>query len=192
MKVRTPELSSQELVARTVRGDRVAFGLLYDRVAPDIQRFLAGLRLDLDHHRIEDAVQETFVRLHAVLARFDETRPLKPFVLGVARRVALELERRNRPARALDIVGEPGHDPNTEGELMRVERDALVARALVAMPAEQRALMVFRFVNELGMQEIADALDCSIPTARARLKEAAEKFQRELARTGITPEDAPL
>ncbi len=191
MSVGAHEATDEELVTRSVRGDRAAFGQLYDRVALDVQRFLVGLRIDLDAQEVEDAVQETFLRLHRALAQFDARRPLKPFVLGVARRVALELERRGRPSRRAlgQEGGEPGHDPDTPGALARAEQDALTARALVALDAEDRALIVFRFVNELTMQEVADALSVSIPTARARLREAAERFQRELARTGVTPED---
>ncbi len=191
MKVGSSEATNEELVARTVRGDREAFGLLYDRFAPDVQRFLVGLRLDLDHHRVEDAVQETFLRLHSVLARFEASRPLRPFVLGVARHVALELERRGRPSRVRAEEVEVGHDPDAPGGVIRAERDALVAAALRALEPEDRALVVFRFVNGLGMQEVADALACSVPTARARLRTAAERFQRVLARAGVTPEDVP-
>jgi RNA polymerase sigma-70 factor (ECF subfamily) len=187
MGVGVIEPSNEELVARTVRGDRAAFGALYDRIAPEVQRFLLGLRLDLDRHRIEDAVQETFLRLHRVLAQFDASRPLRPFVLGVARRVALELERRARPTAPIELDSRPGHGTGVQEAALRAEEDALVARALVALPAEQRALMVFRFVNELTMQEVADALGCSVPTARSRLEEAGAAFSTALARAGHAP-----
>jgi len=184
------EVSDEELVSRTVRGDRAAFGQLYDRVAADVQRFLVGLRLDLDHQEIEDAVQETFLRLHRALGTFDARRPLKPFVLGVARRVALELERRGRPSRrARELEGEVVADTGEAAGIEQREREALTARALVALEAEDRTLVVFRFVNGLGMQELADALGCSVPTARARLKDAVRRFQRELAKAGVAPED---
>ncbi len=39
------------------------------------------------------------------------------------------------------------------------------------------------------MQEIADAIACSVPTARARLKEAMVRFMNELARMGLAPTD---
>jgi len=189
MEVGVMEPSNEELVTRVVRGDRSALGILYDRIGVDVQRFLLGLQLDLDRQEIEDAVQETFLRLHRLLHQFDTGRPLKPFVLGVARRVALELERRHRPASRAELDSRPGREGEAQDELLKTERDALVGRALQALGAEQRALVVFRFVNELTMQEIADAIACSIPTARARLKGATVEFMNALSRAGLAPTD---
>ena len=186
MEVGVREPKDEELVARVVRGDREALGILYDRMGIDVQRFLLGLQLDLDRQEIEDAVQETFLRLHRLLHQFEAGRPVKPYVLGVARRVALELERRRRPA---PLEADPGREVEAGDELLRAERDALVGRALGALPGEHRTLVVFRFVNELTMQEIADAIACSVPTARARLKEAMVRFMNELARMGLAPTD---
>lgn len=182
------ESTHEDLAARTVRGDRAAFGELYDRLAPDVHRFLVGLRLGLDHHRVEDAVQETFLRLHRLLPGFEAGRRVRPYVLGVARNVALELARSARPMRPLDAEAGPSREGEAHDAVLRAERDALLARALETLSAEHRTLVVLRFVSELTMQELSHALGCSVPTARSRLREATERLLGELAGAGLAPE----
>ncbi|MBI3725353.1 sigma-70 family RNA polymerase sigma factor [bacterium] len=189
MGVLVSEPSTEQLVFLAIRGDREAFGAIYDRLAPEVHRFLRGQRLDLDHHRLEDAVQETFLRLHRMLSSFDASRPLKPYVVGIARRVALELGRRARPSSPAGLEDEPSRGSDAPEEALRTERDRLVGAALAALEDEHRALVVLRFVSELTMQDLADALSCSIPTARARLNEAALRFVQELAKRGLLPEE---
>ena len=66
------ELSPQECVRRCLEGETEAFGLLYDRFAGDVQRFLWGLGLGLDHQQLEDALQEAFLRLYGRLPKLEE------------------------------------------------------------------------------------------------------------------------
>jgi RNA polymerase sigma-70 factor (sigma-E family) len=61
------------------------------------------------------------------------------------------------------------------------ERDFLM-RALAALPARQRTVLVLRYFADLSEAEIADALGCSVGTVKsqasrglARLREAAER-----------------
>ena len=92
-------------------GAPAAFRFLFERHAVEVHRFLRRL-LD-DHESAEDAVQETFVRVHRGLDGFDEARPLRPWLFSVARNVAIDMVRarlkRPKPvALAEDPVGEIG------------------------------------------------------------------------------------
>lgn len=182
---------SADLVGRARDGEAAAFGVLYDRLAPDVQRFLANQEGGLGRHHVEDAVQETFLRLHRLLPEVDPARPLRPYALGVARRVGLELGRRvaRRQTAAVEPDSLPGglHVPD---EASRLERERLVRRALAALDPEPRAVLVLRLVNGLGMQELADSLSCSLPTARARLREATAALTIQLERLGLVRGDA--
>ncbi|MCO5168465.1 MAG: sigma-70 family RNA polymerase sigma factor [Planctomycetes bacterium] len=181
-------------VRRAQGGDRAAFAALYVALAPDVQRFLAGQEAALDRHQVDDATQETFLRLHRLLPAVDAARPLRPYVLGVARRVALELARRRSsvPGRPGEVEPDalPGRDLVHE-EVEGAERDRLVHGALSALAPEPRAVLVLRLVNGLTMQELADSLQVSVPTARARLREAAAALTVQLERRGIVREEGP-
>ena len=71
------ELSPEECARRCLGGDREAFGSIYDRYAGDVQRLLIAMRIGLDHQEVEDAVQETFLRLYRGLAGLDLDKPLR-------------------------------------------------------------------------------------------------------------------
>jgi RNA polymerase sigma-70 factor (ECF subfamily) len=123
------------------------------------------------------------------LKRYDPKRPLRPYVLGVARRVGIELCRKRRAAGDAAEVADPSAGAAEQVE--RAERSALVGAALAALPDEQRTLLALRHVSELSMQELADGLECSLPTARARLREAKVGFARQLRARGVVPGGAP-
>lgn len=185
----------QALLARARRGDGEAMGLLYDRRARDVERFLAGLRLGLPAAELQDAVQETFLRLLGRLDAVDPERPVRPFLLGIARHVALDLQRRRASGPTTGDAAPDERAPSDEGPIGQAdarEERALVHEALGALEPEDRLLLVLRHVNGLTMQELADAIDRSVPTARARLRAAAARFARELARRGIPPREEVL
>ena len=62
---------------------------------------------------------------------------------------------------------------------------------LSALEPELRTAIVLRHVNGLTMQELATALDCSVPTARNRLRRAAHLLARELRLRGVVPGEVP-
>jgi RNA polymerase sigma-70 factor (ECF subfamily) len=169
-------------------GDAGALGDLFDRHAREVQRFLAGMRVE--RSAAEDAVQETFLRLFGLARRgdWDPARPLRPYVLGIARNVAISGARR-RPGSPLDPARADERDgPATVASSNELRRTVLAA--LGALDDDARAALVLRHEHGLGMEELASALDCSVPTARARLREAAVRFAVELRRRGLDPEEA--
>ncbi len=177
-----PKLLDASLVAGVIAGDGEARGALYDRLAPAVQRVVVAL--GLRGAEVEDALQETFLRLFRDLGRFDPERPLRPYVLGIARRVALEAARQRRPGEpAPDDL--PSRDTPAPERAERAERRALVRDALAALGDEHRAALALRHAQRLTMQELADSLSCSVPTARSRLREAARRFAAELRQRGV-------
>ncbi|MCO5167688.1 MAG: RNA polymerase sigma factor [Planctomycetes bacterium] len=173
---------------RLAPGDPAALGALYQRHARDVQRLVLGMRLGLGREEVEDAVQETFLRALRDLQRFDRARPLRGWVLGIARHVAVDRARRGRVRAAAPVDGGAVVDPGPAGgedAAARAEQAALVTAALGALEPEQRAALALRHVEGLTMDDLAAALDCSVPTARARLREAAHRLAGELRRRGL-------
>ena len=74
------------------RGDPDALAALFDATAPGLHR-LAGT-LTPDPATAEDAVQETFLAALAFADRFDATRPVVPWLVGILRHKVEYLRRR--------------------------------------------------------------------------------------------------
>lgn len=182
-------------VRRALSGDGDAFGAIYDQHVQDVHRVLLGLRLGLSREEVEDAVQETFLRALRDLPRFDATRALRPWVLAIARHVAVDRCRRAqvRAAEPIEpgalVDGSPGSASSVE-TAARTERAGLVAAAMGALDPEHRAALALRHVDGLSMEDLAVALGCSVPTARARLRGAAHLLAGELRRRGLSSQEA--
>lgn len=177
-----------ELVRRGRAGDMDALGALYDLLAPDVQRCLLALRLELGPAELEDALQETFLRLFRALDRLDPARPPKSYALGIARHVAQDLVRRREVRRGEDADPDQRAAPGrTSDAAARSEEQELVREALDALPAASRELLALRHQARLTMEDLAAALRCSVPTARGRLREAARRFAAELRQRGVLP-----
>ena len=166
--------------------DHAAFRALYERHVDEVLRFLRRLLGAPD--AVEDAAQETFVRLHRGLrGDFDPARAVRPYVLGIARNVAIEAFRR-REKLALPALPRPDARSAGDAALAR-ERSALVQDALSALSPEHRAVVVLRYTHELSQDDVASALGCTTRTVRNRLRAAAVLFERELRRRGVLPGD---
>jgi RNA polymerase sigma-70 factor (ECF subfamily) len=201
MAVAVGEQALEAQVEAALEGDDAAWGALYDALAPDVHRLLVGLGA-LGRAEVEDAVQETFVRLVRDLPRFDRSRALRPFVLGVARHVAIDAMRRRRTIRqGVERVASEArhsateHEPSSE-TAVKAEQRARVQEALAAVEPELRSLLVLRHTSRVTMRELAESADCSVPTARQRLGKAARRFAVELKQRGVIPpswagEEAP-
>lgn len=169
-------------------GDPEALGALYDALAPGTLRFLRALRTGLDAGALEDALQESFLRLVDKLPDLQDPRRVRGYALGIARNVALDLVRRARFAGSTPREEEPLAPPAESG-LLRAERQEIVSASLAALPTELHEALALRHLTGISLAELADALDCSVPTARARLREAASRLALELRRRGLDPRE---
>ena len=133
-----------------------------------------------------DVTQEVFVSLFTHARTY---RPTSGF-LGFLRRVtanrclntrAAAFEARREPAtdEALLRVPDPGPDP--EVRLEQLESVAAVRAAVAVLPPRQRMALVLSRFEELSYQEIAAALDCSVPSVESLLFRARQALARALS-----------
>src|SRR5689334_3741515 len=136
-----PELDRETLDACR-RGDVRAFRALvlaYQQVVISLCTALAGADG-------EDLAQETFVRVHAAIGRFDPDGPagVRTWILVIARRLcrdrARQLQRRRDAGEPASPVG--ASDPRRE--LEHAQQSQAVADAIAALPVEQRAVLALR------------------------------------------------
>jgi RNA polymerase sigma factor (sigma-70 family) len=151
-----------------------------------LERVLACSRTDLRRYAeyhcevndVEDAVQDS---LFTVSRKLMDLRQLEAFASWLFRIVKRECNRYKRAKRALlqvpiteDIEGP--HYPETKG----LARD--LARALQALPAHYRAVLLLRDLEGLSIDEICLRLGLTREAAKARLHRA-----RGLAREYLDP-----
>jgi RNA polymerase sigma-70 factor (ECF subfamily) len=142
-----------------------------------IWRLLAGRA----RHRVEDLVQETFVRVLRALPGFDPAGPasLSTWMLTIAARLALN-ELRRPEAAALDE--EPAGSGADRADLGAERRRlaAAIGAGVAALPDAQRAVFVLREYHDLDYAEIAAALELDLGTVKSRLGRARAALRAHL------------
>jgi RNA polymerase sigma factor (sigma-70 family) len=136
---------------------------------------------------LEDLMQEVFIAMWRAWGEFDRTRPLRPWLWGIAFRVARNhLRRRWRevPAEQLDVADDR---PTGEEGLAAARARALVLRALARLPEKYRTPLIRHELDGVPVNELAEQLEMPLATVYTRVRRARLAFAevvRELHVTG--------
>ncbi len=173
-------LDDKTLIQRAKKGDREAFGAIYDAYADDLLSL--AIHLCRNVHLAEDVVQEAFVGLARNLRRLRLRRSLKSYLAtGVANRLRDQFRRQRYTERQWNpSVFEPA---DTAGPPQRVELDEQARLALAALeklPAEQRQAVQLRVYGDLTFRQIAAVQQVSTKTALSRYRYGLDKIRHHL------------
>ncbi|MCU0676603.1 MAG: sigma-70 family RNA polymerase sigma factor [Myxococcota bacterium] len=137
----------------------------------------------------EDAAQNVFLVAHRKLSTFDPTRPIRPWLFGIAFNVARETRRKasERYERAIgsngDSIGDVIGDLHSS-DASRLEAAQLVHVALAEVEESRRAVFVLYELDQEPMKEVADALGIPLNTAYSSLRRARQEFCDAVERLG--------
>src|SRR5436190_15686137 len=158
---------------RAQRGEERAWRVLIERHRRPVHALIWRLLAGRARHRVEDLVQETFVRVLRALPGFDPAGPasLSTWMLTIAARVALNELRRPEAASLAEEPAGPGAD-HADAGAQRRQLAAAIGAGVAALPAAQRAVFVLREYHDLDYAEIAAALELDLGTVKSRLARA--------------------
>ena len=182
--VHPPPPTESVLLTRARGGDLDAYEQLV-RLHQQIA-FRTALVLTRNTADAEDASQDAFVKAWRALARFDASRPFRPWLLAI---VANEARNRRRGAGRRDALAiraggdaqraGPADAGSPEGALLVAERDAALAAALERLDERDREVIVCRYLLELSEAETAATLGCRAGTVKSRLARALERLRAQ-------------
>jgi RNA polymerase sigma-70 factor, ECF subfamily len=162
------------------------FRSVYDEGVQFVWRALR--RFGIPERALPDAAQDVFVVVHRRLADYDRTRPLKPWLAGIAVRVASDYRRRaSSVADAVSEVVSPDLlDPRSpaDGDSRAREARELVARGLAALDDDKRTVFVLHELEGFSMPEIAESIDAPLNTLYSRLRAARLEFTATVRQLG--------
>lgn len=174
-------LDEAELLRRASSGDPAAWEELVRLHQEAIFRYACWLVGDSDE--AEDVAQETFLRLMRSFDRFDSSRPLRPWLIRIARNTARNRWRSARRAQAalerfrIDrlLSGEKPTAPSEPG----LDSRAAALRAVLSRLAEaDRQVVILRYLLELSVEETGQALGVPIGTVKSRASRALARLRR--------------
>jgi RNA polymerase sigma-70 factor (ECF subfamily) len=133
-----------------------------------------------DEHDAQDVVQEAALRAFRYFGGYSGG-DARAWLLTIVRNCSLNWQRRHRADErtvsfvdATDISLDTGRDADAEA-VESSERDR-VQRAIDALPAEFREVIVLREVQDLSYREISDISGVPIGTVMSRLARARKKL----------------
>jgi RNA polymerase sigma factor (sigma-70 family) len=199
--------SDERLIALTRRGHHGAFEALVQRYQP---RLLAFCRHMLGSQEdAEDVLQEVFTAAFNAMRADDRPINARPWLYRIARNRSLNHLRRPQPAGqdSMDVFERDG-GISTADTVHKREEFRQIVSDVGELPETQRTALLLREIDALSYDQIAEAMDTTVPSvksllvrARVSLAEAAEarlltcaEVRIELGQVaeGLTRTTAPL
>ncbi|MEJ2503884.1 MAG: sigma-70 family RNA polymerase sigma factor [Gemmatimonadota bacterium] len=186
------EMDDPQLAAATLAGESRAFTVLADRYHARLLNFIH--RMIGDRERAEDLVQETFVRVHRHLHRYDQKRKFSTWAYTIAGNLAKN-ELRNRSRNPLVLFQtikknwDADHRP-LEWEDERYRPDDLfrkrdlkdrVDEVVAQLPEHHRVVFVLRELEGKSYEEISEITGVNLGTVKSRLNRARNAFAERIA-----------
>lgn len=169
---------------RYASGDEAAFVELYDELAPRLHRF--AVRWTRSRSAAEDAVQQTFLQIHAARHRFVRGGAVIPWAYAITRRLLIDLGRRGvrEELRAHDVRDpeEPTTALSPEEALHRRRVEAEAQRDLAVLPSAWREAFELVKFEGLSVAEVAEVLGITRGMVKIRTHRATAALRRAMAR----------
>ncbi len=174
-----PELSTENLFRqwRETR-DATALATLYDRTAPRL--LMVASHLAKRPADAEDAVQGTFLEVLQHADRWDQSRPLEPWLLGILGNVVRRGRRSHarQPSATPTIDRAEEDDPSTHAACE--EFDAALDSAIDDLPEVYRPVLVLRLKHGFEPADIAHTLRRAPGTVRSQLHRGLDLLRKAL------------
>jgi len=142
-------------------------------------------RLGVPASDLEDLAHDVFVVAHQRWAAFDSSSPVRPWLFGIAVKVAAGAQqrawrKREVPSDTYPELADRQPLPDAQAEREQLRRKLL--RALDMLDLDRRAIFVLHDLQGVSVPEAAHALGVPLNTAYSRLRAARQQVTEALQR----------
>lgn len=183
--------SDRELVARVLSGATSAFNTLHRRYYARIYRLAYSQTNNRDD--AEDIAAETFCRAFQRLSEFGfRSESLWPWLHRIAVNLSVDLAR-DRAAHPMMSLDQPliegmrsflesleSFQPTPDELLQRAEVQEMVRASIASLVEDQRDAIVFRFLGDMTLLEIADEMQRTEGAVKALLHRGLIALRKEI------------
>jgi RNA polymerase sigma-70 factor (ECF subfamily) len=169
------------------RGDTVALEQLIERhqalVVGTVARMLGS------NSDVEDIAQQVFIRVWKSASRYVPRAKFTTWLLKITRNLVFNELRRSRRHAHVPLQADPQaeelpvKDVVNQGpdvSLLESELQVKIEEAILSLPETQRLALVLRRYEEFSYEEIAQALDVSVPAVKSLLFRARTELRQRL------------
>jgi RNA polymerase sigma-70 factor (ECF subfamily) len=183
-------LSDEDLMARVAEDDERAFAELVRRFQGRVTNLIS--RVLNDRESTDDLAQEVFVRVFVHRRNYRRGHRFSTWLFTIAANLAKnEIRRRVRRRHwfSLDAIQDALKDSASlladpsegrEGQMEREQLQQAMGKAIATVPEKYRLALVFRDIEGLPYEEIAQVLGIPGGTVRSRINRARSMLKRKL------------
>ena len=180
------------LVKRTLRGDKKAFEMIVQKYQQPLLNYIG--RMVGERELALDFTQDVFVRAYGSLRSYEPRFKFSTWLYRIASNLVIDHWRKKKiPTLSLNLppneesegltLDIPDSGPSVVRSLEMSEVRGRIEASLESLPALLRELFVWRHVNGLTYEEMAEIKSMPIGTIKNRVFQAKEMVRRLLEKT---------
>ena len=174
--------SLSQAVSAYIAGDVAAFNEVYSLVYRTV--FVAAKVLMKNEHDAEDVTQDVFIKAYKELANLKNPETANAWFRTVTRNTCLnKLRKRGEVLLGedeeyiMDNQAQTHESLKPESAYITKERNAVLMEMVEELPLEQRETVLYYYIQDLSVTNIAALLECSAGTIKSRLNYARKKLR---------------
>jgi RNA polymerase sigma-70 factor (ECF subfamily) len=173
-----------EIVAQAQRGDKEAFGVIFEQHHRFIYKFIYAMLGD--HGLAEELTQETFLGAYKNLHSLRSEAALKTWLCSIAKNTVYKSFRSRRKegkqseeeVETLDLVDYK--NPLPDEKIINQELNTRIGAALANLDEDKRVVFILKEIQQLSYNEIAEITGDAVPKLKTDLFRAKAKMRTML------------
>lgn len=157
------------------------FDQIYDSEFQYVWNFL--IRMGVPRRDLRDKVHDVFEALYRCRDKYDPSRPIRPWLTGIAFRVASNLRRSASFRREVyrEEVTVPSGVLDPEIMVQKMQLRALLTRGLDRLDQDYRAVIVLHDLEGYTIPVIAEMLEVNTSTMYSRLRQGRQLLAKAIS-----------
>ncbi|MEI6091793.1 MAG: sigma-70 family RNA polymerase sigma factor [bacterium] len=175
--------TDEELMKLTAKGDRNAFGELYQRYSKRMLNFF-HFNLKRDRYKAEDFLQDLFLKIIEKSSSFDAQKKFSTWIYTISVNMCKNEYRKNSIEKSIfsDVQEEVMYIADGYLDLAKqdfIEKE-LLEKSINELDENRRQIIILRYFEGLQLSEIAEVLGCPLGTVKSSLFNTLKLLSKKL------------
>lgn len=174
------EQNDQYLILKATQGESEAFGMLFDKYADKIYRFIYYKVVNKE--LAEDLASQCFLKAWEQISTGQKVKTFQAWVYRIARNLVVDYYRTREREELPLIYQDDAEDETAELKFNPEENlnSEELEKLLLSLKSEIREIVILKYVEELSINEIAKIVEKSAGNVRVILHRALKELQNKI------------